>query len=236
MASPGQPIVIFGGFLSSPWTYRKTAETLTRLSGQPVWIVQARTRDWFKSSKPEVWAYLLEELDVAVKRAARNSPTGRVTLVGHSAGGVMARLYLGPTSFLGPGYRGLDTIDRVVTLGSPHYNLRRGHLRQLVEALYPGAFFAPRVRYTSVAGMAVRGNPRGSVRERLAFRWYERLSGDGAQQGDGLVSVASALLGGSQEVTLEGVSHYTGFGGPWYGEADVVRRWWDAANTAWSSI
>lgn len=27
-------------------------------------------------------------------------------------------------------------------------------------------------------------------------------------------------------LVLEGVSHYTGFGGPWFGAADVIPRWW----------
>jgi hypothetical protein len=232
MSLISQPIVILGGFLSSPRYYREMAETLTDLSGEQVWIVQALTRDWLRTTQPEGWAHLLQELDTSVQRAVRASPTGKVTLVGHSAGGVMSRLYLGPTSFVGPGYRGLKHVDHLVTLGSPHYNLRGGHLRRQVEELYPGAFFAPQVQYTSVAGTAVRGNPRGSLRERLAFRWYGRLCGDGEQEGDGLVPIASALLDGSHTVRLEGVSHYSGFGGPWYGEADVVRRWWGAANAA----
>lgn len=228
MTSPAQPIVVFGGFLSFPRLYREMAATLTRLSGRPVSIVQAGMGDWLRSTTPEGWERLLEKLHAAVKRALPGSPTGKVTLVGHSAGGIVSRLYLGPRSFLGPGHHGAERVDHLVTLGSPHYNRHRGELRQQVEALYPGAFFAPQVRYTSVAGLAVRGDPRGSLRERLAFRFYEGLSGVGAQPGDGLVPVASALLEGSRQVTLEGVSHFTGFGGPWYGEADVVERWWGA--------
>ncbi|MGD1993992.1 MAG: esterase [Anaerolineae bacterium] len=232
MSSIARPIVIFGGLLSSPRHYREMAETLARLSGQSVGVVQARARDWWQSTTPEGWDHLLKRLDAAVKQAVEEAPHGKITLVGHSAGGVISRLYLGPASFHGPGYHGLERIDHLVTLGSPHYNQRRGHLRQRVEALYPGAFFAPQVRYTSVAGLAVRGDPRGSLRKRLAFRFYERLSGDGAQPGDGLVPISSALLEGSKEVMLEGISHFTGFGGPWYGEPDVVERWWRAANTA----
>lgn len=232
-SSIAQPVVIFGGFLSFPGVYRGMAETLTRLSGRPVSIVQARMADWLRSTTPEGWEHLLSELDVAVRRAVEDAPHGRVTLIGHSAGGVVSRLYLGPRSFLGPGYSGFEHVDHLITLGSPHYNLRQGQLRQQVEALYPGAFFAPQVRYTSVAGLAVRGDPRGSLRERLAFRFYERLSGVGAQPGDGLVPASSALLEGARQVTLEGVSHYAGFGGPWYGEIDVVERWWGDATAGW---
>lgn len=225
-----QPVVICGGFLSAPRYYRGMAETLWRLSGQRVWIVQAGTGDWLQSRRPEGWALLLAKLDSAVRGAVEGSPTGRITIAGHSSGGVLSRLYLGPASFAGPGYHGLRYVDHLIMLGSPHYSRHGGHLRQQVEALYPGAFFAPGVRYTSVAGTAVHGDRRGSLRERLAFRWYERLSGEGAQPGDGLVPVASALLEGSQGMTLAGVSHFCGFGGPWYGEEEVVGRWWEAAS------
>jgi hypothetical protein len=139
----------------------------------------------------------------------------------------MARLYLGPRPFLGCACGGLDYIDHLITLGSPHYNQRGGRMRRWVDEQYPGAYFAPQVKYTSVAGRMVHGNRRGPFRERWAYRAYERLSGDGNAWGDGLVPVASALLHESQPITLEGVSHFTGFGRPWYGTAEVIPRWWD---------
>ncbi|HIE37653.1 MAG TPA: hypothetical protein EYH30_00465 [Anaerolineales bacterium] len=164
----------------------------------------------------------------AVRGAARLSTTGRVTLIGHSSGGVMGRLYLSPRPFLGPAFYGLEYVDLLVTLGSPHYNWRGGRMRRWVEEQYPGAYFAPQVRYVSVAGKLLRGDRAGSLRERLAYRFYERLCGDGRAWGDGSVPVPSALLHGSRQVVLEGVGHFAGFGGPWYGTEGVVPRWWNA--------
>ena len=188
-------------------------------------------KDGSDSLPEEVCIALLRKLEHAVHQAVRHSTTGKVTLVGHSAGGVMARLYLSPKPFLGHAYRGLDYVDHLITLGSPHYNQRGGQMRRWVDEQYPGTYFAPQVEYTSVAGKAIRGNRRGSFRGRWAYRFYERLSGAGNAWGDGLVSAASALLRESQQITLEGVSHFTGFGGPWYGTAEVVPQWWDACKS-----
>jgi len=35
-------------------------------------------------------------------------------------------------------------------------------------------------------------------------------------------------LRGSRQIVLEGVSHFTGFGGPWYGDAEVIPQWWSS--------
>ena len=226
-----QPIVIFGGFLSFPGAYRGMRDTLAQITRQPVWIVEARSYDWIRTISRIGWTYLLRKLKRAVHQAVRHSTTGKITVVGHSAGGVMARLYLSPKPFLGHAYRGLDYVDHLITLGSPHYNQRGGRMRRWVDEQYPGAYFAPQVKYMSVAGKIVRGNRRGSFRERWADRVYERLSGEGSAWGDGLVPVASALLHESRQVTLDGVSHFTGFGGPWYGTAEIVRRWWNACTS-----
>lgn len=101
-----------------------------------------------------------------------------------------------------------------------------------IEKRYPGAFFAPRVRYTSVAGKLIQGNRQGSLRERHVYAFYEDIGGKGAAWGDGLIPVALALLDGAQQITLEGVSHFTGFGGPWYGTAEVIPRWWNGVESS----
>jgi pimeloyl-ACP methyl ester carboxylesterase len=169
-------------------------------------------------------------LDWTVRQAAQRSATGKVTLIGHSTGGVLGRLYLSPEPFLGRTYRGLERVDRLITLGSPHYNTgglaRGGCLSRWVEQRYPGAYYAPEVAYVSVAGRLRRGDLGGSRAERWAYQTYRDLCGDGAVWGDGLIPVASALLQGARPVTLEGVSHFPGFGQHWYGDAEIVRQWW----------
>jgi pimeloyl-ACP methyl ester carboxylesterase len=221
------PIVIIGGFLSQAKLYARMRDWLAQCTEQPVWVVEAGTLDWLLSVRAEGWAHLLDELERAVHQAVDSSVTGRITLVGHSAGGVMARLFLSPTPFLGKSYCGLKSVAQLITLGSPHYNLQGSRMRRWVERQYPGSFFTS-VRYTSVAGKVIRGSRYGSVRERWAYACYRRLCGNGNVWGDGLVPLSSQLLSGSQQIVLEGVSHFTGFGGPWYGSAQIIARWWQA--------
>ena len=234
MAKPAmmQPIVIMGGILSFPRVYSRMRDALEQFTGLPVGIVDAHSYDWTSSTVPSGWPYLLRKLDRTVRQMLTLSTTGKVTLVAHSAGGLVARLYLSPEPFKGRAYRGLDHVDHLITLSSPHYyqrrNIHSGWLPGWLEERYPDAYFAPQVSYASVAGKLIHGDSHGSLRERHAYAIYKELIGDGGVWGDGLVPVASALLPGSQQLILDGVSHYAGFGGPWYGEAEVIPRWWNA--------
>jgi hypothetical protein len=101
-----------------------------------------------------------------------------------------------------------------------------GLLSNWVEDKCPGSCYSPAIRYTSVAGRALRGDASGTKAERAAFRAYRIVGDDGEVWGDGIVPVRSASLDGSRTVVLEGVAHYAGFGLPWYGSDEVVERWW----------
>ena len=234
----GQPgrgaeaIVILGGFMSLSALYGRMRSALAQLTGQPVCVVETRSMDWMPSLLPVGWLYVLRKLDRTVRSTAKLTTSGRVTLIGHSAGGVLGRLYLSPEPFLGQVFGGLEWVDRLITLGSPHHNERRwlhgGMMARWVESRVPGAYFTPRVQYCSVAGKLIRGDSQGSLRERQAHSFYEQIGGDGDAWGDGLVPVTSALLAGSHQITLEGVGHFAGFSGPWYGTEETVAAWWQA--------
>ena len=229
-----QPIVILGGFLSFTMLYSSMRDVLARISAQPVVIVESRSTDWLPAILPAGWLILLNKLDRTVCQAAHDAPTGKVTLIGHSAGGVLARLYLSPRPFLGHTYRGLDHVSRLITLGSPHYSQQTwshgGLMSRWINKRYPGAFFSPGVQYVSVAGKAVTGDRQGSLRELHAYRFYDEIAGDGNASGDGLVPVNSALLQGSHHIMLEDTTHFVGFGGSWYGSEEIVPRWWHACS------
>jgi pimeloyl-ACP methyl ester carboxylesterase len=227
-----QPVVLMGGFASNDLIYGGLRDTLAEIAGQRVWVVKTRSVDWLPSVVPAGWLYLLNKLAHTVRQAVQGSRTGKVTLVGHSAGGVLARLYLSPRPFLGHTYSGLEVVDRLITLGSPHDNqhpVHGGWMSRWIERRYPGAYFSEQVRYASVAGRLIRGKRDGSLHERNAYRFYRRMAGQGDIWGDGLIPVRSALLDGAQQIVLDGVSHFAGFGGPWYGAQDVVPRWWHDA-------
>jgi len=221
-----RPIVILGGMLSRPGLYAAMQRTLTEHAGVPVSIVRTGILDWLLAVSAYGWQRILRKLDAEVRRAAASAGCARVVLVGHSSGGVIGRLYLSPEPFRGERFAGLERVAHLVTLGSPNTNQRAGPMRRWVDRRYPGAYFAPAVRYTSVAGKWREGRRRGEAAERAAFALYKRLSGNGATWGDGLVPVDVALLPGSRTVVLDGVGHAPGRGRPWYGSPDAVRSWW----------
>ncbi len=226
-----QPIVILGGFLITQEAYRPMVDTLARLSGQPVELVPVGRAEWLLTVWPWGWARLLDRVAAAVERQARASATGRVTLVGHSSGGVMLRLFLDDQPFEGRRWNGRAQADTLVTLGSPHTALKATPLRQRVARSLPGCAFAPAVRYVSVAGLIdldpARGQASATAR-RMAPTAYRNSSGDAHDRGDGLVPLPSALLEGSEAVLLEGVAHGGAFGPVWFGTPAVVERWWAA--------
>jgi pimeloyl-ACP methyl ester carboxylesterase len=231
-----QPIVILGGFLITQEAYQPMRQRLAELSGQAlerVELVPVGRLEWLLTVFPWAWARILDRVAAAVERQASGSPTGGVTLVGHSSGGIMARLFLDDRPFEGRRWNGRARVNTLVMLGSPHTALKATPLRQKVARELPGCVFAPAVRYVSVAGAVDLDPARGEASDtarRMAPTAYRNSTGDANDQGDGLVPVRSALLEGSEEVVLEGVAHGGAFGPIWYGSPEVVTRWWAAVS------
>ena len=223
-----QPIVLLGGFLSSENTYGKTKRFLQEISGQNVFIVPVNVYAWIGSITLSGWVRILNRLEDTVHSAVKESKSGKVTLIGHSSGGILARLFLSPEPLRGHAYNGRDFVNTLITLGSPHYNYRGAALRKWVEEKYPGAYFHPDVRYISVVGKAIRGNGRGSLKERRVYWFYKMLCGSGDVWGDGIVPLASALLQGSQHIVVDGLRHYSRSKHLWYGSGEAVLSWWKA--------
>jgi len=238
ISAPHQPIVILGGFLITQEAYQPMRQRLAERSGQPlerVELVPVGRLEWLLTVLPSVWARILDRVALAVERQARLSPTGRVTLVGHSSGGIMLRLYLDGRPFLGRCYGGHGHTSHLLMLGSPHTALRATAMRQRVDRLLPGTPYAAPgpagVRYLSVAGsinLAADAGEASATARRLAPTAYRNSTGRAEDPGDGLVPVASALLAGSQQLVLKGVAHGGAFGPRWYGTPEVVEQWWRA--------
>ena len=220
-----QPILILGGFLISPSSYVPMAEVLRRVTGQPVDIVPITRAEWLLTVFPFAWATILDRAQAMAEALCRQSATGRITMIGHSSGGIMLRLFLADEPFQGRRYNGKRLTDTVVMLGSPHTALKATSMRRMVDQRLPGAVFADQVRYVSVAGDLDLDTASPTAR-RLAPTAYRNSSGDPLDRGDGLVPVASALLAGSCPLILPGVAHGGAFGPCWYGSPEVVERWW----------
>jgi hypothetical protein len=211
-------------------SYSAFNRTLTSISGQRVWVVETRIFDWLSSVSKMGWLLVLNQLDVTVKQALGKSGRSKIIMIGHSQGGVLARLYLSPEPFLGRRFTGINHVEHLITLGSPHLNLgglrRGGNMSRWIERKVPGSAFAPQVRYISVAGRYIHGNASGSLSERFAYRIYKEICAEGDVWGDGIVPVSSALLEGSQQIILSDVSHYSLIGEPWYGSEAVWQILW----------
>ncbi|MFZ4805201.1 MAG: esterase/lipase family protein [Synechococcus lacustris] len=225
-----QPCVILGGFLIQPSSYDAMGSLLEELSGQPVQLIPVSTLEWLLTLVPWGWARILDRVAVTVGRLAASSPTGKVTLIGHSSGGVMLRLFLSDQAFQGRHYNGKALADQLVMLGSPHTNIKGAYMRRWVDRQLPGASYAPEVHYLSVAGDLDLAKASPSS-QRFAALSYRNINGDGDSQGDGLVPVGSALLSGSTSLVLKDVAHGSAFGPQWYGSPEVVRQWWTALSS-----
>lgn len=148
------------------------------------------------------------------------SSGGRVVLLGHSAGGWLARALMQR--------EGRDWVKAMVrglvTLGSPHLpppvgrrDMTQGCLRNLNLA-QPGAFHSDLIFYVTVAGDAVVGKKeegnlplleliQSPSPESTAFNSYTVVCGDGAAVGDGIVPLVAAHLDGAEQLTLKGCVH-----------------------------
>src|SRR5919112_1126909 len=88
------PIVIVGGATWWPNSYRDLANTLRDISGSEVHVAPITPLDWtlgyFKG-----FGQLVFEVASTVDRALLGAETKRAVLVGHSAGGLACRGYIG---------------------------------------------------------------------------------------------------------------------------------------------
>ena len=222
-----QPVVILGGFLITEEAYRPLAAWIEQATGAAVRIVPASKLDWLATSWGFGWCRLLDRVDSSVRELQSQSPTGRVTLIGHSSGGVMLRPYLADQVFLGRRFNGATRCNRLITLGSPHQAVRATPLRARVDRELPGCPEADRVDYVAVAGrLDPRGANASSFSRRSAARSYRQIMGDPALEGDGLVPVQSALLRDARWIELADTAHGGLFGRSWYGSTDRIERWW----------
>ena len=222
-----QPVVILGGFLITDEAYRPLADWIHQATGAPVRIVPASRLDWLATSWGFGWCRLLDRVDACVRELQRQSPTQRVTLIGHSSGGVMLRPYLVDQTFLGRCFNGATRCNRLITLGSPHQAMRATPLRARVDRAFPGCPEADQVDYVAVAGrLDPLGSNASTFSTRTSARSYRQIMGDPDLEGDGLVPVQSALLRDARWIELSDTAHGGLFGQSWYGSTDRIDHWW----------
>lgn len=226
-----QAIIIIGGYNSLWPAYLRMARDLEDITGLQAIGVPLMPWHWLATRRQQEATNILQKLEETVDWARRRFRADRFVLVGHSAGGIAARLYLCEQPVWGKRYAGVEHVTDVIGLGTPHCDDKGTDtgwfLSDEANRLVPGSPYAGRVHYRAVAGRSIQGRQQGNYRERRAFRTYQYFAGQGTAWGDGIVPVECAALHGAEELILEGVAHSRKLGRAWYGGSkDIIRRWW----------
>lgn len=236
-----EPVVLVGGFGSHWRDYQAGAALLQQVSGRRVFIANIKRYTWPIANFTS-YTLLLEITHKAVDQALRETGADSVILIGHSAGGAVARAYLSddlegieprrPFASKISAYAGHQRVSRLITLGSPlqvveNFERERKPLRYMawIHKRYPGAYFQ-NVAYLSVFGHATFGKADGLRHEKVAYQYYRYLSGFGEQWGDGVVPNSLSRVDGIPALELDGMSH-SPLATNWYlSDAASIRRWW----------
>ena len=226
------PTVILPGFFAGAAEYRLMEQGLYDL-GFPSVTVPLRRQDWWPTVGGRSMIPILRQLDYTVKRVLQEFQVSQINLIGHSAGGWIARIYLGEKPYVIHGdvtkevglWHKHPAIATLITLGTPHYSLNERWTRKnlnFVNDHYPGAFY-PDVAYVCVAGKAIRGARRRG--QWLAHNSYQLTCGQGDAWGDGITPVVAAHLEGANNIVLDDVMHSPRRAGFWYGSPEILPAW-----------
>ncbi len=247
------PVVVLApGLLTAPGWYESMAATLRRRGAAEVVIARVYPQDWMLAAVRDLGPIVTRVGRALLAGSARSrdlpaSLGAPILLVGHSGGGIVARLLTSAAPFSGRRLGASGRIGAIVTLGAPNQvgsGARWG--RHLADAgvrfanrHVPGAACAPATGYVSVGSRLVAGrdDPGDPMARFFRTIYDEVLPQPGVEQvdGDGLVPVASALLPGAHHVVLDDAWHGPAARAPWYGQEAQVQAWWPAAIDAWRS-
>ena len=221
-----QPIIILGGFLIDSSAYKEMQEYIKSRTTNKVVIVPVSKIEWLLTNWKFGWETILDKVNKIVKELSKESLTSKVTLIGHSSGGMILRLYLSDLIFNQKIYNGKEHANCLITLGSPNQAKRATYLRNFVSTKLPGSFYSKDVNYISVAGeLDLNGPIATKASLRLSKSSYRALNGSETVIGDGLVPIDSALLIGSKQIVMKETAHGKIFGKDWYGSKKKVAEW-----------
>ncbi|BAS76801.1 uncharacterized protein [Oryza sativa Japonica Group] len=174
-SAPRRPAVILPGLGNNTADYARLAAALRDDHGVPAVAVARVSRpDWLRNAAglvdPSYWRcnlrprpvldWYLKRVDEAVSEARELSPNEGISLIGHSAGGWLARVYMEEFD--------ASDISLLLTLGTPHLPPPKGTpgvidqtrgLLTYVEKNCAPAVYTPELKYVCIAGRYIQGAP-----------------------------------------------------------------------------
>ena len=119
-----RPVLIIPGFLSGADKYEGMADELRRLDlFGDVKIVPLTVADWYPTLAGSDFKRIIDKIDATAQSLFKSS-SSKLLVVGHSAGGWLARCWMGSEPYSGGVvYAGGSRVDTLLTLGTPHYSL-----------------------------------------------------------------------------------------------------------------
>jgi len=242
-SGPSPHVVILGGFLTEPFMYAKLHDRLLARGAASVTVAPIHIIDWLAAGLAGLGPLSIRS-GLAIRRAHRRTGGQPLLVIGHSGGGLLARLALSPVAYQGRRAAVGDAVGCLVTLGTPH-GMARARLRWRHDGVDAAAFLDRAAAATppgdattpiiTVASNAVADITwaAASRRARLQNAPYRFVVGPiGPAGGDGIVGVELAHLPGAHQVTLRDATHGT-LGPRWYGESGQVDQWWPVAVDRW---
>jgi triacylglycerol esterase/lipase EstA (alpha/beta hydrolase family) len=216
-----QPCVILPGYLAGADDYQNLSGALQNL-GIPASVVPLRWWEWLPTVGGRSVVPILQRLDAAIQSSMQTHNVSKINLIAHSAGGWLARIYLGDRSYYDQSWSGRSRVSKLITLGTPQDSREPWTRKNLgfVNDNYPGAFHEE-VQYICVAGKAIFGQ---KYRQWLAYSSYELTCGQGDTWGDGIIPITSAHLVGAENLVLEGALH-SPRARLWYGSPELLPNW-----------
>ena len=243
--APGPYVLIVEGLVSPPIAYRRMRQRLLDRGASGVDLGPVHVHDWMWAGV-RGFGRLQGQVTGAIRRAYARAGERPIMVVGHSGGGILARLALSQAPEHGSVEDIASMTGCLVTLGTPHdlyrADARWGHAgvqltRRLAEQS-PGARFAPTTAYVTVASDAVAARTSSASRSRNPIRaarheFFRSIVGSTMPAGsDGVVSLQIGHLDGARQLTYHDVHHGV-IGDQWYGDASIIERWWPVAVDAW---
>lgn len=245
---PAPVVLVLGGFITSPPMYRAFTRDLLERGAADVVVAPVWTMDWLLAARRGLGPIITRSGRALLEASARSEAVAMgapVLVIGHSAGGVSARILTSPVPFAGRTTNASGRIGAIVTLGTPHMvaepapgRPRMGAENALfVNEHVPGPFFAPTTGYLVVGSRKVVGRREGTPAEQRTWRSYHALLGSDQPviDGDGLIPLTSALLPGVPSITFDDAAHGQGFGRDWYGSPRFMAQWWPRALATWQA-